>query len=55
VIPATGDAKDAPPRSLSQHGYNVRHWAHGGFVFWAVSAVDPAELVKLREALLARQ
>lgn len=25
-------------------GYNVRHWAHGGLDYWAVSDLDPAEL-----------
>jgi anti-sigma factor RsiW len=45
---------DAAPAALTQHGYNVLHFARGGMDFWVVSDLNPAELrdfaAKLKEA-----
>jgi anti-sigma factor RsiW len=30
--------------SFTKDGYNVSHWEHNGFVFWAVSDVNPEDL-----------
>lgn len=51
VAPVTGDQKDVSPQSLSRQGYHIIHWAHGGMVFWAVSDVETAQLVKFSEVL----
>jgi anti-sigma factor RsiW len=32
------------PRSFSRNGYNIIHWNHGGFDWWAVSDVNAADL-----------
>jgi len=44
----------AAPATLTQHGYNVLHFARGGMNYWVVSDLNPAELsdfaAKLKEA-----
>jgi anti-sigma factor RsiW len=37
--------------SFTKDGYNVSHWDHDGFVFWAVSDVNPEDLSAFAELL----
>jgi anti-sigma factor RsiW len=37
--------------SFTKDGYNVSHWEHDGFVFWAVSDVNPEDLSAFAELL----
>jgi anti-sigma factor RsiW len=37
-------ASDRAPESFTQDGYNVSHWVHDGFEFWAVSDLNREEL-----------
>jgi len=53
VAPAPG-GKAVPAQSLSRQGYHLVSWSHAGMVYWAVSDVEPAELDRFREILLAR-
>ena len=41
--PAESDG-NGPPRSYSRDGYNIIHWNHDGFDWWAVSDVSAADL-----------
>jgi anti-sigma factor RsiW len=41
--PSTPGA-DGSTRSFSRNGYNVIHWNHGGFEWWAVSDVNAVDL-----------
>lgn len=53
VLPAAA-GEEAKPRSLSQQGYHLIQWSQGGMAYWAVSDVEPAELARFRDLLLAR-
>jgi anti-sigma factor RsiW len=46
----SGDAP-APPASADRRGFHLVGWRHGGFDWWAVSDVDPAELKTLHKLL----
>jgi anti-sigma factor RsiW len=46
----SGDAP-APPAHADRRGFHLIGWRHGGFDWWAVSDVDPAELETLRKLL----
>ena len=46
----SGDAP-APPAEADRRGFHLVGWRHGGFDWWAVSDVDPAELKALHELL----
>lgn len=54
VLPAAA-GKDAAPRSSSRQGYHLIHWAHDGMAYWAVSDVEPVELGRFRDLLVARE
>jgi anti-sigma factor RsiW len=38
--------------SFTKDGYNVSHWDHDGFVFWAVSDVNPEDLSAFADLLV---
>ena len=46
----SGDAP-APPAEADRRGFHLIGWRHGGFDWWAVSDVDPAELKTLHKLL----
>ena len=46
----SGDAA-APPASADRRGFHLIGWRQGGFDWWAVSDVDPAELKALQHLL----
>jgi anti-sigma factor RsiW len=46
IWPAT-EGQEASPRTLSRQGYHLAHWVQGGMAYWAVSDVDPHELMQL--------
>jgi anti-sigma factor RsiW len=41
--PADGDVARGA-QSLAKHGFNLRHWEHGGMTYWAVSDLNDEEL-----------
>jgi anti-sigma factor RsiW len=43
----------AEPRVERRQGYSLVRWGHGGLVFWAVSDVDPPDLVGFQKAFAA--
>jgi anti-sigma factor RsiW len=47
-----GEAASAPMLERKE-GYSLVRWGHGGLVFWAVSDVDPADLVGFQKAFAA--
>ncbi len=47
-----GDAP-AEARAERKEGYSLVRWGRGGLVFWAVSDVDPADLVGFQKAFAA--
>lgn len=47
-----GDAPAAPALERKQ-GYSLVRWGHGGLVLWAVSDVDPADLMGFQKAFAA--
>ena len=49
-IRPSGDAP-APPAQADRRGFHLIGWRHGGFDWWAVSDIDPAELKALEELL----
>lgn len=53
VMPSIND-KNISPESFSKQGYYLLHWNQAGMDFWAVSDVDPNQLRKFKEVLLAR-
>ncbi|HEY3814172.1 MAG TPA: anti-sigma factor [Caulobacteraceae bacterium] len=46
----SGDAAP-PPLKADRRGFHLIGWRHGGFDWWAVSDVDPAELESLHKLL----
>lgn len=53
VVPTT-DSKDLAPRSVPRQGYRVVYWTRAGMAYWAVSDVDPAQLARFKDIMLAR-
>lgn len=53
VLPASA-GQEATPQSRSQQGYHLAYWTHAGMAYWAVSDVEPAELGRFRDLVLAR-
>ena len=47
----SGDASP-PPASADRRGFHLIGWRHGGFDWWAVSDIDPAELKTLHDLQL---
>jgi anti-sigma factor RsiW len=47
-----GDAPAAPALEHRQ-GYSLVRWGHGGLVYWAVSDVDPGDLMGFQKAFAA--
>ena len=41
------DGREQAARTLSRQGYQLAHCAEGGMIYWAVSDVDPHELMQL--------
>ncbi len=41
---------DEPPVMTERHGYNVVHWTRNGMALWAVSDVEPAQLLDFAKA-----
>jgi anti-sigma factor RsiW len=50
IWPAT-EGQEAAARTLSRQGYHLVHWVQGGMIYWAVSDVDPHELMQLANIL----
>jgi anti-sigma factor RsiW len=48
----SGDAAP-PPARADRRGFHLIGWRHGGFDWWAVSDIDPAELKTLHDLLEA--
>jgi anti-sigma factor RsiW len=46
-------AAPTAPLLERKEGYNLVRWGHGGLVYWAVSDVDPADLVGFQKAFAA--
>jgi anti-sigma factor RsiW len=46
-------AGPAAPTLEHREGYSLVHWSRGGLVFWAVSDVDPADLLAFQKAYAA--
>ena len=46
-----GAPADTASRTLSQRGFNIVHWAHGGMSFWLVSDINRDELRAFARAL----
>jgi len=44
-------AEDTAPRLISNKGYNLLTWNHGGLTYWAVSDLNGAELQQLKAFL----
>lgn len=44
LLAAPGAHADTAPEAIVAGGYNMVHWSSGGFSFWAVSDLEPAEL-----------
>ena len=44
VLAAPGAHSETAPAAETAGGYNIVHWTQGGFGFWAVSDIEPAEL-----------
>jgi anti-sigma factor RsiW len=53
VAPASA-ARDLDPQHLARQGYHLIHWVRGGLDFWAVSDVDPVQLEKFKNLVMAR-
>ena len=49
-----GDDALPQPRWSDDHGYHIAHWSHSGMTYWAISDVDPIELMKLTNLLGAK-
>ena len=45
------NSREQKPHALSQQGYNLLRWAHGGMEFWAVSDLNEAELTQFADEL----
>jgi len=43
-----------PPSEQSRRGYHLVSWVQGGMAYWAVSDVEPAELSRFKQLLVAR-
>jgi anti-sigma factor RsiW len=46
IWPAS-NAQEVPAQALSRQGYQLAHCVKGGMVYWAVSEVDPRQLMQL--------
>jgi anti-sigma factor RsiW len=44
LLAAPGAESVSAPAPLTAGGYNMMHWTGGGFSYWAVSDLEPAEL-----------
>jgi len=55
VWPARATDEALPqPRWSDDHGYHVANWSRAGMTYWAISDVDPTELMRLVNLLGAK-
>ncbi len=45
------NTEDAPPKHITENGYNLLTWNKSGVTYWAVSDLDARELTRLRNLL----